>query len=300
MVGLKFHLFNERGLITIAGSDRIAFLQGLVSNDVGKIGGNRSIWAALLTPQGKYRHDFFMAAWPEDRILIDCEGGERMMDLGQTLRRFVLRSDASLDIEREKVTFAVFGDTALRALGLAATAGATAPFADGIAFVDPRLAEVGARVIASPDAAKTALQDLGAVDAPLRDYDQLRIGLGLPDGSRDMQPDKAILLENGFDELGGADWKKGCYMGQELTARTKYRGLVKKRLLPVTYDGAPLETGARITLSGKEVGEIRSATDGIGLALLRLEALEKVKAGEGDLRVGETVLTPRIPDWTSL
>jgi folate-binding protein YgfZ len=125
----------------------------------------------------------------------------------------------------------------------------------------------------------------------------LRLGLGLPDGSRDLVVDKSILLESGFDELNGVDWKKGCYMGQELTARTKYRGLVKKRLVPVVLDGAPPDPGTPVMLAGREAGELRSAAatenGGIGLALLRLESL----AEAGGMTAGDVGVTPRKAPW---
>jgi tRNA-modifying protein YgfZ len=96
-------------------------------------------------------------------------------------------------------------------------------------------------------------------------------------------PEKSILLESGFDELNGVDWQKGCYIGQELTARTKYRGLIKKRLFPVRLDGATPEPGAIITLDGKEAGEMRSSRDNFGLALLRLEAVAENRPLSTDL-----------------
>src|SRR5438067_12905560 len=90
--------------------------------------------------------------------------------------------------------------------------------------------------------------------------------------------EKSILLETGFDELNGVDWQKGCYIGQELTARTKYRGLIKKRLFPVRIDGpAPPAPGTIINLDGKEAGEMRSSRDGLALALLRLDAIETAR-----------------------
>src|SRR5258708_8952743 len=92
-------------------------------------------------------------------------------------------------------------------------------------------------------------------------YDRLRLSLGVPDGSRDLAVEKAILLESGFDELNGVDWQKGCYIGQELTARTKYRGLVKKRLLPVAVEGTLPEAGTIVMREGQEAGEIRSGRD---------------------------------------
>src|SRR3546814_13993268 len=96
--------------------------------------------------------------------------------------------------------------------------------------------------------------DLGT----LADYDAVRIAAGVPDGSRDLAVEKATLLESGFDELQGIDWDKGCYMGQELTARMRYRGLVKKRLIPVEIAGPTPEAGTALPRDGKNAGELRS------------------------------------------
>jgi folate-binding Fe-S cluster repair protein YgfZ len=103
-----------------------------------------------------------------------------------------------------------------------------------------------------------------------------------------------VLLEAGFDELGGVSWSKGCYMGQELTARTKYRGLVKRRLVPVGLSGGAPEPGAPVTRDGTEVGTLRSVLGESGLAVVRLDALG------GPLLSGGATLTPRVPDWMTL
>jgi tRNA-modifying protein YgfZ len=108
--------------------------------------------------------------------------------------------------------------------------------------------------------------------------------------------EKSILLEAGFDELHGVDWQKGCYVGQELTARTKYRGLIKRRLFPVEIAGASPAPGAILTAGGQEAGEMRSSQGGVGLALLRLDA---VAAGRR-LEAGGAVLTPSRPGWMRL
>ena len=135
--------------------------------------------------------------------------------------------------------------------------------------------------------------------ADIADYERLRIRLGLPDGSRDMLVEKSLLLECGFDELNGIDWQKGCYLGQELTARTRYRGLVKKRLLPVRVEGPLPPPGTPILLDGKEVGEVRSGVDGWALALLRLDALPAIRAA-GGVVVGAARLLPEPPAWAVL
>lgn len=288
----RYTELTGRGAITVMGADRIEFLQGLVSNDVARAASGHPVWAALLTPQGKYRHDVFIFSAGSDSLILDCEGGDRMMDLGQTLRRYVLRADAKLGLAQDIAHFAVWGDDAFGALGLEESD--QAPFAGGTAFRDPRLPAMGARILAPKDTALEALADLDA-STPAA-WDAHRIALGLPDGSRDMPPDKAILLENGFDELHGVDWQKGCYMGQELTARTKYRGLVKKRLVPVRIDGTPPAEGSDIVADGRNAGTLFSIAGDRGLALVRLDALKK----EAPLEASGAVLRPDVPDWMSL
>jgi folate-binding protein YgfZ len=175
---------------------------------------------------------------------------------------------------------------------LPAEPGAVRPFDGGIALVDPRLAALGARIVADRhDFVRFGAP--GLVEADFAAYDRHRLGLGIPDASRDLVPEKSILLEAGFDELNGVDWQKGCYVGQELTARTKYRGLIKKRYFPVRIDGAAPEPGAIVRLDGKDAGEMRSARDGIGLALLRLDAV----GADRPLTAGAARLTPLRPDW---
>ena len=137
---------------------------------------------------------------------------------------------------------------------------------------------------------------LGLPEAPLADYEALRLSLGVPDGSRDLPVEKALLLESGFDELHGVDWQKGCYMGQELTARTKYRALIRKRLFPVRVEGPLPPPGATVHQGGEEVGELRSGAGDRALALLRLDA---VRSGT-PLSAGDARLVAEIPSWMRL
>ena len=148
-----------------------------------------------------------------------------------------------------------------------------------------------------PAAGEAELRRAGAVVAEPLAWDRRRLALGLPDGSRDLVVEKSVLLENGFDEMNGVDWKKGCYMGQELTARSKYRGLAKKRLTPVIIDGPPPEAGTPVTLDGAEAGEMRSHAGELGLAMLRLDILEQLAGGAATLSAGDARLTPREPAW---
>ncbi|HAA90838.1 MAG TPA: folate-binding protein [Rhodospirillaceae bacterium] len=291
----SFVILPERGLITVGGPDRAEFLQGLISNDINHVASDRVIWAALLTPQGKYLHDFFVTE-SDGSYLLDCEA-ERLMDLGQRLSHYKLRAEIDLGMSDSQSVAAIYGDGIEELLGLPAKAGAAVPFGGGVAYMDPRLIQMGARAVLPKETAEEALSDAGLSADSLEAYDAHRLALGLPDGSRDLVIEKSILLESNFDELNGVDWDKGCYMGQELTARTKYRGLIKKRLVPVAIEGDAPEPGTPILCDGKRAGEMRSARDGAGLALLRLEYLERALEGEGPFDAGGSDITPRKPDW---
>lgn len=293
----EFHHISleERGLITIGGPDRRSFLQGLISNDIERAGPDRAIWAALLTAQGKYLHDFFIVEIG-DVFYLDCEA-ERLMDLGQRLSRFKLRADIDLGMAQDFGVWAGYGDGALTSVGLSVDPGIAEAMGDGVVYCDPRLPDIGVRAILPKSSGAGVLDGLGAVPGDRERFEALRISLGLPDGSRDMIVEKSILLENNFDPLHGVDWDKGCYVGQELTARTKYRGLVKKRLLPVTFEGAPPAVGAIVSAGGREAGEIRTVSGGMGLALLRLELVKEAENGGAGLESDGSALTPCPPYW---
>jgi folate-binding protein YgfZ len=285
----QFVRLADRGILAVAGPDRRAFLQGLVSNDVERVAIDRAVYAALLTPQGKYLHDFVMVAAGEE-IWLDAEAA-RLADLKRRLSIYRLRAKVEIAERPELAVAAIFGAGALAALGLPAQPGAARPQDGGVVCVDPRLAALGARAILPPSCLDGLAPAL--TRGEFAAYDRHRLALGIPDGSRDLVPDKTILLEAGFDELNGVDWQKGCYVGQELTARTKYRGLIKKRLFPVHIDGRAPAPGTIVKSEGKEAGELRSARDGMGLALLRLEAV-----AEGhSLAVDGATLAPVRPDW---
>jgi folate-binding protein YgfZ len=283
----QFSLALHRSVIAIGGPDRVEFLQGLISNDTTKVSPGHAIWAALLTPQGRFLNDMFVADGGDDTLLLETER-ERAAALARKLSLYKLRSKVTVEDRDKSLEVAVaYGDDA---------AATTLPIEGAIAFVDPRLGELGIRVIAPSGAAATLLQARGFSAAPLQSYDELRVSLGVPDGSRDLVVEKALLLENGFDELNGVDWQKGCYMGQELTARTKYRALIRKRLFPVKVEGALPEPGAPVHLGDQEVGELRSGVGGRALAMLKVDAARSGQA----LSAGDTRLVPEIPGWMRL
>jgi folate-binding protein YgfZ len=294
MTEARFVLLDDRGILAVGGPDRRAFLQGLVSNDVGKVSAAQARYAALLTAQGKYLHDFTMIE-QDKAILLDGEAA-RLSDLKRRLLIYRLRAKVTITERPDLAVAAIFGPDALAALDLPPEPGAARAFGGGVAFVDPRLVALGVRCVLPRENARLALAEAGFTEIGFDAYDGLRLGLGIADSSRDLAIEKSILLEAGFDELNGVDWNKGCYIGQELTARTKYRGLIKRRLMPVTISGPQPSPGMVICADGREVGEMRSSRDGRGLALLRIDAALDNRT----LTAGEAVVHPEQPDWMRL
>ena len=255
----------ERGVIEIGGVDRVSFLQGLVSNDVAEAAPGRAVWAAFLTPQGKWLADFFVHA-DGDRLLLDAERAQIGM-LVPRVQRYRLRAKVTVAPADGLRVYAAWGGP---------------PPENPIVAPDPRLPEAGWRLLSTTPI---------PTNATAQQYDTHRLSLGLPDGSRDMEPEKSILLEAGFDELHGVSWSKGCYMGQELTARTKYRALIKRRLVPVAIDGIAPAPFTPVFKDGIDVGTMRSSRGQTGLAVIRLDAMH------AKLACGDATLTPVIPSW---
>ncbi len=275
---------RDRSVLEVAGADAGSLLQGLVSNDLDRLADRPALHAALLTPQGKYLFDFIVTA-PGDVLWLDVEAA-RLDELVRRLTLYRLRADATFTPRSDLAVYAVFDGAAPAVAGAA------------VDVVDPRLGALGRRVVGAPATVEPAL-DAVAGAASYDEWDRFRLALGVPDGSRDLEPEKALLLENGFAELGGVDFDKGCFVGQELTARMRYRGTVRKRLVPVTLDGAAAP-GTPIRDGEIDVGELRSVAGDRGLALIRLDRWDKAKEAGRPLQAETAVVAPRLPDWLDL
>ena len=285
-----FHtILDNRGILKVSGEDKCEFLQGLVSNDVTNISDSSAIYAAMLTSQGKFLFDFFMYQW-KSSILIETEGN-RLAQLKKRLNMYKLRAKIDLeDVTASWSVTAIWGSDVLTSIGLSKNPGSATAWQGGLIAVDPRIPSAGARALLP----KNHDIQLPGNSVSHSEYDLHRLDLGLPDGGRDMILEKSILLENGFDELNGINWNKGCYIGQELTARTKYRGLIKKRLVPVKVDGVMPPPGTPILLDGKSVGELRSGRNDRALAILRIEHLQKTGS---KFTAENATVSPKKPNW---
>lgn len=276
-------VLEGRGLIRVSGPEARSFLEGLVTNNVDGVDGANLVYSALLTPQGKFLFDFFMAADPteEGAVLLDCDGA-RTADLVKRLTMYKLRAKVTIDdLSAERTVVAFWHEDGQ-------------PMLEGPGLPDPRHGAMGRRAILPRDGAEAAIKAAGATNAPESAWHQHRIRLGIGDAAQDFEPDRTFPLEVNFAELNGVDFHKGCFVGQEVTSRTKRRGSVRKRLLPVHVEGEMPAPGTPVKGGVREVGTIFStdAETGRALALLRLDLIKSAV-----LEAGLSEIRPEVPDW---
>ena len=240
----KIARLDNRALIRVSGEDWRPFLHNLLTHDIESLAAGELRFTALLTPQGKFLHDIFVLAG-ESEAWLDVQATHREALL-KRLTLYRLRAHVTLEP----------ADGAVFALWNATEAGA------GWAR-DPRLPPLGFRAVASTE----------PVNATQEDYEAHRLSLGVPDPAHDLQPDKTFPIEADFDLLDGIDFKKGCFIGQETTSRMKRRGVIKNRMLPITFDGPPPAPGAEVLAGDLRAGEVLSGRDGRAMALLRLDRI---------------------------
>ena len=289
MSGLRRVDLAQRCLLAITGDDRRDFLQGLITADLRLLSARRALWGALLTPQGKYLFDFFLLEPDDGRFLLEADA-RRAPALVRRLSMYRLRARVDIgEPDEESRVIAIMGEEAPARFGLPPEPGAARPLDGGVLFVDPRHPGMGLRLVlpggaALPDAI-AALEEGGT-----ELYEERRLSLGIPE-TADLLPEKSLPLEYNFAELGGVSFDKGCYIGQEVTARMKHRGRLRKRLLPAEVEGAAASGEPVLAPDGREAGELRSVHGCRALALLRLDHLGQ------DLRAGEATIRPSWPAW---
>lgn len=244
-----FITLKNRGLVIVSGPARFDFLQGLITNDIRLLQTQTCIYACLLSPQGKFLHDFFITQHGND-LWLECEGGARAEDLYKRLGQYKLRAQVELAVRAEMEVFVFLESQNLGISELQNQNSSEIPrFRDSeILFKDPRHPKLGYRTYTKPDLPERGFEV----------WDERRIRLCIPDGSRDLVVGQSTLDEGRMDTLHAVSYEKGCYVGQELTARMHYRGLGKKHL-----------TVVEIKNDQPVAGGVRSSCGNVGLALVR-------------------------------
>jgi hypothetical protein len=283
---MKAEFLPDRGVLKVVGDGARNFLHGLVTADTLKLAPGTACFAALLTPQGKIIADFFIAEAPA------ADGGGFFLDIPRALST-PLVAKLNLYKLRAKVLIEDLSDTH----GMMAAWDGAGSTRYGLCYADPRLPALGLRVMLSPHRVAEAARELGAAVVDAGEYDAHRIALGIPHGGVDFGYGDAFPHEADMDQLGGVDFVKGCYVGQEVVSRMEHRGTARTRAVPLRYAGAAPAAGSAITADGRQIGIFGSSALGHAIAMMRLDRAAEALASGETLTAGDVPVHLEKPAW---
>jgi folate-binding protein YgfZ len=289
---MKAALLPDRGVIKLAGDDARNFLHGLVTADILTLAPASARFTALLTPQGKIIADFFVTEGPAapgsefgSGFFLDIPRALGATLLGK-LNLYKLR--AKVTVEDKSAALGVLAAWNESANGDGHGPAQMRSVKTGLCYADPRLPALGLRAVIPLELGAQTAAELGATLTDSAAYDTHRIALGVPQGGVDFAYS---------DALGGVDFKKGCFVGQEVVSRMQHRGTARTRAVPVRFEGQAPEAGTAVTAGGRPVGTLGSAGGGRGIALLRLDRVDEALADGETLSAGTVPLHLVKPDW---
>jgi len=281
-------LLPDRGVVKVAGDEARRFLAGLVTNDMAKVAPGSPRFAALLTPQGKIIADFIIAeASAED-------GGGFFLDCPRALAPTLVEK-----LNFYKLRAKVICEDLSEVLGVLAIWDGSGDSEYGLSFPDPRLAQLGWRVMLPPHLAGEAASDIGAALIDAEAYEAHRIALGVPRGGLDFIYGDTFPHEADMDQLNGVDFDKGCYVGQEVVSRVEHRASARNRVVPIAYDEFAPTSGLPVMAGDKQVGMLGSTAKGRGLALLRLDRVGDAHSAGIALEAGGIAIRVVKPAWAT-
>ena len=249
------YILEDRGILFIQGSDTKEFLQNLITNDINKVDEANSCFSSLLTPQGKYLFDFLVVKHKKG-YFIDCEK-KQIEELFKQLNIYKLRSDIEiLNLSNEFVVAAFSYEKFISFDEAKDLPGNTFKYGEDPVFLDPRHKKLGGRLIINLEKLYLSLKKLDLKSTNPEEYYKLSYELGIPQKNTEKLRNKLFGIECNFEELNGIDFKKGCYIGQEITSRIKLRNKLSKRLLPVQLIEGKLIEGATIKNNDNEIGKV--------------------------------------------
>ena len=250
----KVYILEDRGVLFIQGEDTKEFLQNIITNDINKVNEANSCFASLLTPQGKYLFDFLIVKH-KNGYLLDCERLQ-VESLYKQLELYKLRSKVEiLDLSNEFVVAALSYEKFLEFDGAKDSAGLTIKYREDPIFLDPRKKELGARIIINLEKLYLSLKNLDLSSSNIDEYYKFSHKIGIAQKNTDQLKNKIFGIECNFEELNGIDFKKGCYVGQENTARIKLKNKLSKRLFPIELVKGQLEDDT-IKYNNNEIGKV--------------------------------------------
>ena len=256
----NIYTLEDRGILFINGEDSKTFLQNIISNDIDKVKEDQSIFSTLLTPQGKYLFDFLIVKHKKG-FFLDCEK-KQLNDLFKKLTIYKLRSRVQiLDLSNEFVVAAISREKFLEFSGSKNKNGFTIKFREDPILLDPRSTNLGARLVINLEKLYLSMKKLNLKPEKSDKYYKLSHNLGIPQKDCDKLQDKIFGIECNFEELNGIDFKKGCYVGQENTARIKLKNKLSKRLMAINITKGVIEKDQNIFLEKEKIGKILIANE---------------------------------------
>ena len=289
----KVYILEDRGILFINGADANEFLQNMISNDITIVNENNSCFASLLSPQGKFQFAFIIIKH-KSGYFIDCEKSQ-VEELFKQLNIYKLRSKVEImNLSNEFVIAAFNRDKFLKFEGTKDIPGNTIKYREDCILLDPRNKYLGARLIINLEKLYLSLKKLELKDSPVSEYYQLSHKLGIAQKNMNKLQNKLFGIECNFEELNGIDFQKGCYIGQENTARIKLKNKLSKRLLPIQLISGKLSEGAAIYADNVEIGKVL-IDDEYPFALIKY--LDDSFKKDNELKSENAVLRIKMPDW---
>lgn len=271
---MKAALLTDRGILRVSGEPARHFLHNLVTANIETLTPGHARYAALLTPQGKIIVDFFVVEAPvEDGGGFFIDAPKALVpDLAQKLNFYKLRAKVTIE--------------ALEAMAVLAAWDGIGATEYGLDYRDPRLPALGQRLLVPAEVAREAARDLGAELVDAAEYEAHRIALGVPRGGVDFIYGDVFPHDADLDKLNGVDFKKGCFVGQEVVSRVEHRGTARNRIVPVEFEAHAAEDGTPVMAGDKNVGTMGSSAGKLGLAMLRVDRVADAMAAGVPLLAG--------------
>jgi len=288
----NIYILEDRGILFVQGKDAKEFLQNIITNDINKVNETNSCFASLLTPQGKYLFDFLIIKH-KNGYFLDCEKLQ-IENLFNQLNLYKLRSKIEiLNLSNEFVVGAISNEKFLKFEGAKNLPGFTIKYKKDPIFLDPREKELGARIIINLEKLNLSLKQLDLKTSNADEYYKFSHEIGIPQKNTDQLKNKIFGIECNFEELNGIDFKKGCYVGQENTARIKLKNKLSKRLLPIQLIKGELKDEI-IKYNDNEVGKVLIKNN-FPFALIKLSN-ENFEI-KNELKCGNAVIKIIKPNW---
>ncbi|WP_425407978.1 YgfZ/GcvT domain-containing protein [Hyphococcus sp.] len=265
-------LLPDRAVISISGQDARHFLKGIVTQDLDRLAPETAVFSALLTPQGKIIADFFVVD-ANDSLLVDCDKANAP-GLLKRLTLYKLRAKVSIDLVETLFVLAVDSKPS------------TAGLENAHVYRDVRCDGLGWRMIAPNNTGHASTR-----------YDENRIAHGVPEFGKDFGPDAMFLMDVNYDALNAVSYKKGCFVGQEVSSRMKRKGEPRRRTLIAEFEGEAAKNGGDVTAGGTKLGELMSRAGNIALASIRMDRWGKAKTEKTPIECGGQAVQLRVPDY---